>query len=253
MFGLTIEKVAVIAVIAVFIIGPDRLPLYVGRIAAFVRGLRDLGTTAKSRIREELGDDYDTIEWQKLDPRQYDPRRIVREALSDSAAGSSGSAGAGAGAGAGGAGAGAGAGAASDVAARAPRGDQPLPDARPVGTGAGAGTGSGTGTGTGASGSLGAASGVRSSGVDLSAADLADGDTSVADAPSGASSAGLLADDEDAHINPSRNEELVSAGAPRGSVVPGMPVAEGGRVAPADVAPRPRPRPRVNSNGRSFG
>jgi sec-independent protein translocase protein TatB len=238
MFGLTIEKVAVIAVIAVFIIGPDRLPLYVGRIAAFVRGLRDLGTTAKSRIREELGDDYDTIEWQKLDPRQYDPRRIVREALSDSAAGSSGSAGAGA---------------ASDVAARAPRGDQPLPDARPVGTGAGAGTGSGTGTGTGASGSLGVASGVRSSGVDLSAADLADGDTSVADAPSGASSAGLLADDVDAHINPSRNEELVSAGAPRGSVVPGMPAAEGGRVAPADVAPRPRPRPRVNSNGRSFG
>jgi sec-independent protein translocase protein TatB len=250
--------VAVIAVIAVFIIGPDRLPLYVGRIAAVVRGLRDLGTTAKSRIREELGDDYDTIEWQKLDPRQYDPRRIVREALSDSAAGSSGSAGAGAGAGAGGAGAGAGAGgagagAASDVAARAPRGDQPLPDARPVGTGPGAGTGSGTRAGTGASGSLGAASGVRSSGVDLSAADLADGDTSVADAPSGASSAGLLADDEDAHINPSRNEELVSAGAPRGSVVPGMPVAEGGRVAPADVAPRPRPRPRVNSNGRSFG
>lgn len=84
MFGLTIEKLAVIAVIAVFILGPDRLPLYAARFASFVRGVRDLMDTAKSRVKDELGDDFDDIEWKKLDPRQYDPRRIVREALSDS-------------------------------------------------------------------------------------------------------------------------------------------------------------------------
>jgi sec-independent protein translocase protein TatB len=85
MFGLTIEKLVVIAVIAAFIIGPERLPLYAGRVAGFVRGLRDLADSAKLRVKEELGDEYDTVEWTKLDPRQYDPRRIVREALSDSA------------------------------------------------------------------------------------------------------------------------------------------------------------------------
>jgi sec-independent protein translocase protein TatB len=79
MFGLTIEKLVVIAVIAAFIIGPERLPLYAGRVAGFVRGLRDLADSAKLRVKEELGDEYDTVEWTKLDPRQYDPRRIVRE------------------------------------------------------------------------------------------------------------------------------------------------------------------------------
>src|SRR3954452_23783821 len=38
---------------------------------------------ASSQMREELGPEFDEIDWRKLDPRQYDPRRIVREALSD--------------------------------------------------------------------------------------------------------------------------------------------------------------------------
>ena len=36
---------------------------------------------AKDRVREELGPDFDEEEWRKLDPRQYDPRRIIRDAL----------------------------------------------------------------------------------------------------------------------------------------------------------------------------
>ncbi|MET0989568.1 MAG: hypothetical protein ABWY54_02865 [Glaciihabitans sp.] len=84
MFGLTIEKIAVIAVIAVFVLGPDRLPMYARRLADVVRGMRDLLDTAKARVKDELGDDFDDIEWKKLDPRQYDPRRIVREALAES-------------------------------------------------------------------------------------------------------------------------------------------------------------------------
>src|SRR4051812_33495770 len=39
---------------------------------------------ASEQMREELGPEFDEIDWRKLDPRQYDPRRIVREALSDS-------------------------------------------------------------------------------------------------------------------------------------------------------------------------
>jgi sec-independent protein translocase protein TatB len=39
---------------------------------------------ASQQMREELGPEFDEIDWRKLDPRQYDPRRIVREALSDS-------------------------------------------------------------------------------------------------------------------------------------------------------------------------
>ncbi|MFB2557019.1 hypothetical protein [Herbiconiux liangxiaofengii] len=81
MFGLTIEKLLVIAVIAAFLIGPERLPLYAAKLTSFVRAVRDLTESAKARVTEELGPDFDPAEWKRLDPRQYDPRRIVRDAL----------------------------------------------------------------------------------------------------------------------------------------------------------------------------
>ncbi len=39
----------------------------------------------KDRMREEMGPEFDEVDWKKLDPRQYDPRRIIREALIDDA------------------------------------------------------------------------------------------------------------------------------------------------------------------------
>ena len=89
MFGLTFDKLAIIAILAVFILGPERLPLYAGRLAELIRGLRDLTDSAKSRLKEEMGPEINDIDWKKLDPRQYDPRRIVREALADDGAPSS--------------------------------------------------------------------------------------------------------------------------------------------------------------------
>ena len=83
MFGLTFDKLLVIGVIAVFLLGPERLPHYAAQLARLVRNLRDMATGAKARMKDELGDDFNEVEWQKLDPRQYDPRRIIREALLD--------------------------------------------------------------------------------------------------------------------------------------------------------------------------
>lgn len=81
MFGLTFDKLLVIGVIAVFLLGPERLPQYAAKLAQLVKGLRNLANGAKERMREEMGDEFDEVEWQKLDPRRYDPRRIIREAL----------------------------------------------------------------------------------------------------------------------------------------------------------------------------
>jgi sec-independent protein translocase protein TatB len=80
-FGLTFEKLLVIGVIAVFLLGPERLPQYASKLAQLVKGLRKMANGAKERMREEMGDEFDEVEWQKLDPRRYDPRRIIREAL----------------------------------------------------------------------------------------------------------------------------------------------------------------------------
>jgi sec-independent protein translocase protein TatB len=82
-FGLTFEKLLIIGVIAAFLLGPERLPGYAAKLGQFTRSLRDFANGAKDRMREEMGPDFDDVDWKKLDPRQYDPRRIIREALLD--------------------------------------------------------------------------------------------------------------------------------------------------------------------------
>ena len=79
--GLTIDKFLVILVIAVFLLGPERIPHYAAQLGRLVRSIRDMADGAKERLREEMGPDFDDVDWKKLDPRQYDPRRIIREAL----------------------------------------------------------------------------------------------------------------------------------------------------------------------------
>lgn len=83
MFGLTFEKVLLIGIIAVFLLGPEKLPHYAAQLARLVRQLRDMANGAKDRMRDEMGPEFDELDWKKLDPRQYDPRRIIREALID--------------------------------------------------------------------------------------------------------------------------------------------------------------------------
>jgi sec-independent protein translocase protein TatB len=84
-FGITIEKLLLIGLIAGLLIGPERLPRYAESLARFAKRAREYVSTAKSRVKEEMGDDFDDVDWRTLDPRQYDPRRIIREALLDDA------------------------------------------------------------------------------------------------------------------------------------------------------------------------
>lgn len=81
MFGLTFEKLLLIGVIAAFIIGPDKLPQAAEQLARAVHWVRGQADSAKGRLREEMGEEFDDIDWKQLDPRQYDPRRIIRDAL----------------------------------------------------------------------------------------------------------------------------------------------------------------------------
>lgn len=83
MFGLTFEKLLLIGILAVFLLGPERLPYYASQLARFAKSLKKMADGAKDRMREEMGPDFDEVDWKKLDPRQYDPRRIIREALVD--------------------------------------------------------------------------------------------------------------------------------------------------------------------------
>lgn len=83
MFGLSGEKLLILGIIAVIVLGPERLPEYAKGLANIIKSLRRMADGAKNQIKEELGPEYDDVDWRKLDPRQYDPRRIIREALTE--------------------------------------------------------------------------------------------------------------------------------------------------------------------------
>jgi len=70
----------VIALLALILVGPERLPEYVRGLRSVVLRLRALLKDGQEALKDELGTDVD---WNQLDPRNYDPRRIVREALFD--------------------------------------------------------------------------------------------------------------------------------------------------------------------------
>ena len=83
MFDINGWEFVIVVVLALLVIGPERLPEYSAKLAKMVRQVRGLADAAKVQLREQMGPEFDDVDWKQYDPRQYDPRRIVREALMD--------------------------------------------------------------------------------------------------------------------------------------------------------------------------
>ncbi|WP_431709728.1 sec-independent translocase [Glutamicibacter uratoxydans] len=81
--GINGGEFVVLAILAVVILGPEKLPEYAKKLANLVKELRRMANGAREQLREEVGDEVADMDWSKLDPRQYDPRRIIKEALVD--------------------------------------------------------------------------------------------------------------------------------------------------------------------------
>ncbi|MFT4215355.1 MAG: hypothetical protein QM622_11350 [Microbacterium sp.] len=81
MFGLTMEKLFLVALVAAFILGPHRLPQYAARLGRFVNELRSFTAAARATTEREAGAILPVHELEDL--RRYDPRTILREALRD--------------------------------------------------------------------------------------------------------------------------------------------------------------------------
>jgi sec-independent protein translocase protein TatB len=83
LFDINGGELLVILLVAVIVIGPSRLPRYAEQLARLTKQARHLLQDARRRVDDELGDEVTDIDWEALDPRRYDPRRIVRDALLD--------------------------------------------------------------------------------------------------------------------------------------------------------------------------
>jgi len=77
----------ILLAVALFVIGPERMPEYAAKLARLVKQVRAMADTAKVQLREQMGPEFDDVDWKQYDPRQYDPRRIVREALMEQGVG----------------------------------------------------------------------------------------------------------------------------------------------------------------------
>ena len=83
MFGINGTEMLIIVIVALLVIGPQRLPEYAEQLKEFVKLLKRRADEAKGSLRRDFAEDLPDVDWKTLDPRQYDPRRIVREALQE--------------------------------------------------------------------------------------------------------------------------------------------------------------------------
>jgi sec-independent protein translocase protein TatB len=78
MFDIGFGELAVIAVVAVIIFGPDRLPEFARTAGRFLRTLRQMVNNAQDDLRKELGPEF-----QNLDVTDLNPRNFVKKHLLD--------------------------------------------------------------------------------------------------------------------------------------------------------------------------
>ena len=82
MFDVGLAELAVIAVVAMIALGPDRLPDLARQAARFLHRARQMATSARDELRTELGPEYADLELRDLDPRTI-VRKHIAEAMEE--------------------------------------------------------------------------------------------------------------------------------------------------------------------------
>lgn len=82
MFDVGLAELAVIALVAIFVFGPDRLPELAKQAGAMLRKARDFANSARDELRDELGPEFSDLELRDLDPRTIVRKHII-EAMED--------------------------------------------------------------------------------------------------------------------------------------------------------------------------
>ena len=82
MFDVGLLELAVIALVAVMVFGPERLPVMAKQAGIMLRKARAMANAARDELRTELGPEYSDLELRDLDPRNIVRKHII-EAMED--------------------------------------------------------------------------------------------------------------------------------------------------------------------------
>ena len=82
MFDVGLLELAVIALVAILVLGPDKLPDLARQAAQLLHKARAMANNARDELRAELGPDYADLQLRDLDPRSI-VRKHITEAMAE--------------------------------------------------------------------------------------------------------------------------------------------------------------------------
>ena len=77
MFGIGPLELVVIAIVAVLVFGPDRLPEFARTAGRLLRQVRQMVTNAQNDLRNELGPEFADLELQDLNPKNFVRKHLL--------------------------------------------------------------------------------------------------------------------------------------------------------------------------------
>jgi sec-independent protein translocase protein TatB len=77
-FDIGLGEVLGLAVLAMFLVGPERLPKVAGEAAKWVKKIRELANTATAELKENLGPGFEDLQ-----PKDLNPKTFVKKQISD--------------------------------------------------------------------------------------------------------------------------------------------------------------------------
>jgi sec-independent protein translocase protein TatB len=83
MFGIGLPEFALLAVVALIVFGPDKLPDVARQAGRMVRQVRDLAQSARSQAADELGPEFADLDLRDLNPRTLVQKHLLDDINSD--------------------------------------------------------------------------------------------------------------------------------------------------------------------------
>lgn len=83
MFDIGLPEFMVLAIVAIFVFGPDKLPDVARQAGRLLRSARQTLTTARSQLSDQLGPEFKDLDFRDLTPRALVQRHLLDDLEDD--------------------------------------------------------------------------------------------------------------------------------------------------------------------------